>query len=377
MNTFKTSWKHRMKKNQQSDTIIGIAGGGRVGKAIYHLLIDGNVCQDVYVADIKPRPDDIKEEHYVQTSNGFNEFVQGKTLIINALPYTENIKLFRTCYNFKIPYFDLSEDDQLDKMLKEQENHLELPFVMPHCGLAPGISTVIAKELSTEDTKDIKIRVGALSANATNKLRYHTSWSGEGLVNEYIGDCHVIHKGKLCTEQALTGYERITIDGTEYEAFNTSGGIGTLPLTLSSGADSIEATNVNYKTLRRVGHHDYADFLFNDLELSKDMLKDIFKNHVPKTTKDCVILYIQADEREYYKEFTPETIQGRKYTAIELTTAIGLISMVELYLKGKLWSEGYYRQEWVDWSDVMNTTYGWHYSQKKAGGPTDETDWNK
>ena len=36
-----------------SDNVeIGIVGGGRIGKAIYHLLIDGNICQDVYVADI-------------------------------------------------------------------------------------------------------------------------------------------------------------------------------------------------------------------------------------------------------------------------------------------------------------------------------------
>ena len=130
------------------NTKIGIVGGGRIGKAIYHLLIDGNICQDVYVADIRSeRPEDIKQEHYVQISNSFNEFVQGKTLIINALPYTENIKLFRACYNFKVPYFDLSEDDQLDNMLKEQHNHLDLPFIMPHCGLAPGMSTVIAQVL--------------------------------------------------------------------------------------------------------------------------------------------------------------------------------------------------------------------------------------
>ena len=37
-----------------SDSVkIGIAGGGRIGKAIYHLLVDGNICQDVYVADIR------------------------------------------------------------------------------------------------------------------------------------------------------------------------------------------------------------------------------------------------------------------------------------------------------------------------------------
>ena len=74
--------------------------------------------------------------------------------------------------------------------------------------------------------------------------------------------------------------------------------------------------------------------------------------------------------------FKPEVIQGRKYTAIEMTTAIGLISMVELFLKGKLANAGYHRQEWVDWSDIMNTTYGWYYSQKKVATQSNEVDWN-
>ena len=343
------------------DTKIGIAGAGRIGKAIYHLLIDGGICENVYVADIKPRPEDIKEEHYVQTNGRFNDFVFDKTLVINALPYTENIKLWKDCFMYKVPYFDLSEDDQLDILLRESAS--DISFTMPHCGLAPGMSTVVAQDLVGKTqgiAGDIKIRVGALSNNATNKLRYHSSWSGDGLVNEYMGNCNVVRAGKLTTENALTGYEKIMIDGIEYEAFNTSGGIGTYAHTLSG-----KAINANYKTLRRVGHHDYVDFLFNDLRLSKGELKDIFKNNIPTTTNDCVLLYVEVDGQEYYKKFKPEVVNDRRYTAIEMTTAIGLITMVELYLKDKLGNRGYIKQESVNWEDVLSTTYGRYYSQKK------------
>ena len=234
---------------------------------------------------------------------------------------------------------------------------MNIPFTMPHCGLAPGMSTVIANSLlrEQESVTDVKIRVGALSNNSTNKLKYHTSWSGEGLVNEYRGDCHVVRDGKFKLEPALSGCEIVTLDGTEYEAFNTSGGIGTLAWTLSKTNKKL---NVDYKTLRRVGHHDYVDFLFNDLGLTEEKLVDIFKNHVPSTQNDCVLIYVQAGEREYYKKFTPMMIGGRRYTAIELTTAIGLISMVELYLKGKLAASDYYKQEQVKFEDVLGTTYG-------------------
>ena len=338
---------------------IGIAGGGRIVKAIYHLLLDGNICNNVTVMDIAPRPDDIAESDYVQSDGTFKEFVKGKTLVINALPYTKNKELWLECFKNKVAYFDLSEDEGLDLSLgvKFDEDNSDIPFTMPHCGLAPGMSTVIANSLlrEQESVTDVKIRVGALSNNSTNKLKYHTSWSGEGLVNEYRGDCHVVRDGKFKLEPALSGCEIVTLDGTEYEAFNTSGGIGTLAWTLSKTDKKL---NVDYKTLRRVGHHDYVDFLFNDLGLTEEKLVDIFKNHVPSTQNDCVLIYVQAGEREYYKKFTPMMIGGRRYTAIELTTAIGLISMVELYLKGKLAASDYYKQEQVKFEDVLGTTYG-------------------
>lgn len=342
---------------------IGIAGGGKIGKAIYHLLIDGNICNDVTIADIRPRPEDIPEGDYIQTNGTFADFVRDRTLVINALPHTMNRELWKACVKNKVAYFDMSEDEDLDTDLGMQNANVygrsseKIPFTMPHCGLAPGMSTVIASSLlrGKKKVEDIKIRVGALSSHATNKLKYHTSWSGDGLVNEYRGDCQVIKDGRLSQVTALKDYERIVLDGAEYEAFNTSGGIGTFAYTLSDKYPNLSA---NYKTLRRVGHHDYVDFLFNDLGLPEHKLIDIFKNHVPTTQNDSVIIYVKVDDKEYYKKFEPTVIAGRRYTAIEATTAVGLVSMVELYLDGKTPDVGYFKQEDVKFEDVLNTTYG-------------------
>ena len=395
------------------DIHIGIVGAGRIGSAIYELLVSDNLSYKVSIADRKP-PESysswsnnyiqlkITKPTYIGEVTQFKEFVKDKSLIINALPYTENINLFKTCFNANVPYFDLSEDNGLDNYIKR--GMPSVPFTMPHCGLAPGMSTVIANHLISDFkiVKDVNIRVGALSQNATNKLRYHTSWSGDGLANEYIGDCQVVQKGTFGVVPALSGYEKITIDGHEYEAFHTSGGIGTFAKTLSDIHPSVkvDGINVNYKTLRRIGHHDYVDFLVNDLGLPQHELTKIFKNHIPTTRKDVVILYVnvrgsstvtitgdvgididtkgtnytttpdethyydtQYSERTYLKVFKPETINGRYMTAIEYTTAIGMLAMVELYLKEKLPQKGYVKQESVKLTDALYTNFGNYYRE--------------
>tara|TARA_B110000495_G_scaffold195184_1_gene202393 strand:- start:558 stop:1649 length:1092 start_codon:yes stop_codon:yes gene_type:complete len=356
---------------------IGIVGAGTIGSTIYQLLKSTGSGYKISIADqIEKHNLFVNDDDYCMlditkpTYNGhctqFNQFVNGKTLIINALPFHQNINLYTSCFELGVPYFDLSEDDALDKFIDSLKSD-KIPFTMPHCGLAPGMSTVVANYLlnDVENPTSIKIRVGALSRNATNKLRYYTSWSGEGLVNEYIGDCQILVDGKYNTVDALTGYEKITLDGKDYEAFNTSGGLGTFAKSLDGKYDSL---NLNYKTLRRIGHHDYVDFLFNDLQIPQSELTNIF-SRIPKTRRDEVILYASAsgagkeDERTYFKIFRPTGINGRSLTAIEYTTAIGVLAMVELYILGKIPQDGYVRQEDVSWKDTLLTTFGSLYKE--------------
>lgn len=359
---------------------IGIVGAGNIGFAIYQLLVSTGEKYKVSIADqVDNKNAFISEDHYVQlkvakpTYEGentqFNEFVKDKTLIINALPFNQNINLYKACRESNVAYFDLSEDDALDKYIASLlSNEEKIPFTMPHCGLAPGMSSIVTYDLikQVENPTRAKIRVGALSQNASNKLRYYTSWSGEGLVNEYLGDCQIVKNGKYAIVDALTGYEKLTINGKEYEAFHTSGGIGSLARSLAEGNFS---GNIDYKTLRRIGHHDYVDFLFNDLQLDQNSLTSIFKTCIPQTRKDKVIIYASVgddykeDSATYYKVFKPENINGRHFSAIEYTTAIGLLAMVELYVDEVLPQKGYVKQEEANWKDVIKTMYGGYYRE--------------
>ena len=370
---------------ENKDIHIGIVGAGRIGTAIYSLLVGQASGYNVSIADIDSHHKHwaINESHFfeietpISYGTQFHEFVENKTLIINALPFTQNIYLYEACLEYNVPYFDLSEDDALDKWI-DNRNYITptrtgLPFTMPHCGLAPGLSTVVANHLTKDfsDLHDVKIRVGALSQDATNKLKYHASWSGDGLVNEYMGKCQVVRNGAYDEVDALSGYETLMIDGKDYEAFHTSGGIGTFAQTI---AERNECADVDYKTIRRVGHHQYVDFLFNDLKLPQDILTDMFKKYIPTTRKDEVIIYvtaggytgneIQYQTRTYDMVFRPLFFYGKTYTAIEYTTACGMLAMVELFLNGKLPQEGYVTQESVDWKDVLSTTFGKFYREE-------------
>ena len=60
----------------------------------------------------------------------------------------------------------------------------------------------------------------------------------------------------------LAELEHFSFDGDDYEAFNTSGGLGTLCDTLDG-----RVRNLNYRTVRYPGHRDVMKLLLNDLRL--------------------------------------------------------------------------------------------------------------
>ena len=111
-------------KNQ--DIHIGIVGAGKIGTAIYSLLVGSGFGYKISIADITHSTflsSSVTEKDYVKLSgseNGiaqFSAFAHDKTLIINALPFHLNIDLYYACYEHRIPYFDLSEDDALDEAI--------------------------------------------------------------------------------------------------------------------------------------------------------------------------------------------------------------------------------------------------------------------
>ncbi len=287
--------------------------------------------------------------------------------IISSLPFFCNKDIARIAAENHIHYFDLTEDVETTKAVMEISNGSQNAFV-PQCGLAPGFISIVAHDLMKHFPKldDVKMRVGALPLNISNALQYSLTWSTDGLINEYGNPCHGIENGKLVALQPLEGLEEIKIDGLTYEAFNTSGGIGSLAETYYD-----KVKHISYKTIRYPGHCEKIKFLMNDMKLNseRETLKHIFENAIPKTSQDVVLVYVSVTgtkdnhyvEESYVKKFYPKKIEKHRWSAIQLTTASNVCCVADIILNSPNRYHGFVRLEQFTLEEITSNRFGDYY----------------
>jgi saccharopine dehydrogenase-like NADP-dependent oxidoreductase len=182
----------------------------------------------------------------------------------------------------------------------------------------------------------------------------------------------VIYDGRRIDVLPLEGLEEFSLDGVRYEAFNTSGGLGTLCETLDG-----RVRELNYKTVRYIGHRYLMHVLVNELRLCdrRGILKDILENSVPVTFQDVVVTFCTvtgkkgdqlvqiSDARKTYHQ----QIDGENWSAIQVTTAAGMCTVVDLHFDGRLPNSGFVKQEEVDLDTFLSNRFGRYYQH---AGPT-------
>jgi saccharopine dehydrogenase-like NADP-dependent oxidoreductase len=210
------------------------------------------------------------------------------------------------------------------------------------------------------------MRVGALPQYPTNALNYNLTWSTDGLINEYCNPCEAIHSGAKIEVLALQGIEQFSLDGITYEAFNTSGGLGTLCETLEG-----KVRELNYKTVRYPGHCDYMKMLVNDLKLGerRALFRDVLEAAIPVTLQDVVLVFVtvtgmrdgRLTQESYANKIYSQDVNGRRWSAIQITTASGICAAVDLMRDGRLPSRGFVRQEDISLPDFLANRFGRYY----------------
>jgi len=359
-----------------------ILGAGKIGSLISVLLsqekeYDVHLCD--HQAQCLPLINELQKTNNIhfaridaENTHDIEAYINKQKIgtLISALPYYCNPAIAQLARTHNLHYFDLTEDVEVTEKVKQLSEGASSVFV-PQCGLAPGFISIAAHDLISHfDTLDtVKMRVGALPSNPNNTLKYSLTWSTDGLINEYGNPCYAIIDDELAAVQPLEGLETITVDGLLYEAFNTSGGIGTLAETYQG-----KARNMNYKTLRYPGHCEKIRFLMNELKLNdaRDTLKTILENAVPKTMQDVVLVYVSVSgiqhgefyEENYVQKIYPKHISGQLWSAIQITTASGICSVVDIILSSPQDYHGFIKQEQFSLAQILENRIGQNYSNQ-------------
>jgi saccharopine dehydrogenase-like NADP-dependent oxidoreductase len=348
---------------------FGVVGAGKVGTSIAALLEISDFAEAVILGDSSSVSslNDLRKSSFRQldanSASDLEEFLLKCDAVVSAAPYYLNKSIATACARLGRSYFDLTEDVDTTRFIRQLAIGSSSTF-MPQCGLAPGAINIIGSGLahSFKTVRSIEMRVGALPLSASNQMKYYLSWSTAGLINEYCQLGEALYQGRLIPTPPLDGVERLTIDGVEYEAFNTSGGVATMCETFGG-----MVSELNYKTLRYPGHRDLMKFLLNDLNLGQkqELLTQIFDQEVPLTLSDVVIVYVNSVgtdtggliQRSFVKKIYAGTIGNRPLSAIQLSTAAGAVAILELFAKGTLPS-GFVKQESIGLEEFFATQWG-------------------
>jgi lysine 6-dehydrogenase len=241
-------------------------------------------------------------------------------VVISAIPYKYNYYLAEISLDTKTHFLDLGgNNDIVDKerslFEKAKQNNVT---IIPDCGLAPGLSSVIVRDIVEEldFINFVKIRVGGLPINPQPPLNYQIVFSPYGLINEYVEDAIILKNGKIIKKKSMTDIETFTFPKPfgKIEAFLTSGGCSTLPYTYKNKINYLD-----YKTLRYPGHCEKFKTLLDlgfseekEIKIGKKSIvpRDLFANlllkYLPINGKDVVLLKVLSQGKKDGKNINLE-----------------------------------------------------------------------
>lgn len=349
---------------------ILIIGAGRIGTVIADLL---NATGDyaVTLADraAGPLADAQSAGHRTVLiedgdATALARAMAGCFAVISAVPFHATAEIARAAVAAGVHYLDLTEDVATTRMVKELAGQAATALI-PQCGLAPGFISMVAQDLiqGFDSIDCVRLRTGALPRFPANALGYNLTWSTEGVINEYCEPCEAIADGHQVIVPALEECEEFALDGIRYEAFNTSGGLGTLCESLRG-----KVRVLNYRSIRYPGHAAIMKTLLRDLRLSerRGMLKSILQYALPATLQDVVVIFVtvsgqrrgQLVQDSYAAKIYGRHLAGAPRSAIQITTAAGLCGVLDLLADNVIPARGLIRQEDIQLADFLANRFG-------------------
>lgn len=346
---------------------IIIAGAGGIGKAVGLILacsealdcniVFGDISKDALKSSVKfvkkGSNKKVVPETFLMSKSGSNasmkKHFQEADIILDCLPGSVAPRIAKFARDFKMHYANLTEYvNETEEVIKIAKG-AKTAFVL-QTGLAPGFINVLACKLFEEFTTQnkvtkvdqLKMKVGALSQHALSPHYYAFTWSPIGVATEYLKEAIVVRDFEKVLVSALSGRERIIIDGDEYEDNFTSGGAADLP-----DAFAGKVRDLDYKTLRYVGHYQWVETVLSSFPQGADkirLLERIMLNTIPSVEDDEVLIYaavtgkdnkgrLRSKEKSY--KIYPSMVGTKKLRAIQSTTASAICQIAYMMLNTK------------------------------------------
>ncbi len=355
---------------------ITVMGAGNIGSAIADMLQKTGDYAVTLVDQDEARLKQVAKESGVawkcidvSDAASLDGVLTNAYAVLNALPFQLTQLIAEGAARTGTNYLDLTEDVASTRIVQELATGAELAFI-PQCGLAPGFISIAANHLARDFDRldEVRMRVGALPTHPSNALNYNLTWSTDGVINEYCEPCEAIVEGRLMEVPAMQEREEFSIDGVRYEAFNTSGGLGTLCHTLDG-----KVRRLNYRSIRYPGHCTLMKALLHDLRLSerRDMLKDIFEHALPTTLQDVVIIFITVTgwrnetflQETFVRKVYAGDVDGTFRTGIQSTTASAICAALDMLVDGDLPQSGFVKQEEINLDHFLANRFGRVYAE--------------
>ncbi len=296
---------------------ITVLGAGMMGRAVAFDLEKYSNFSKITVAD--------KDEQTLQSAKFFlkgkkidfsiinvndskdvKKHFQHADVAISAVPYRFNYELTKIAVETKTHFLDLGGNNDIVNKQRSLSTEAKKNSVtiIPDCGLAPGMASVITRDIVEEmDSVDyVKLRVGGLPLNPKPPLNYQIVFSPYGLINEYVEDAIVLDHGEIIEKQSMTELETIKFPKPfdEMEAFLTSGGCSTLPYTYKNKIDYLDYKTIRYpghckkfKTLLDLGFADETKVPVGDMQVvPRELLASLLLEKLPINEKDVVLIKV-------------------------------------------------------------------------------------
>ncbi|MBP1934631.1 saccharopine dehydrogenase family protein [Ammoniphilus resinae] len=259
---------------------IAVLGSGLMGKEAARDLVQSAGVTEVGLADVDlKRAEQVCQHLHSNKLRAFcvdannpqqlKQFIQGYDVVINALFYSFNESVSKAAIQVGVNCVDLGGHigHITDKVLQldASARHAKTTII-PDLGVAPGMINILAGYGANQldQVKSIKMYVGGIPVQPEPPFEYNHVFSMEGLLDHYTDPSLIIRQGVKQEIPSLSEIERIYFNQFgPLEAFHTSGGTSTLPMSFPY-LDTLE-----YKTIRYPGHAEKFKLLV-DLNLTRN-----------------------------------------------------------------------------------------------------------